>query len=134
MPSVLTTASTVLCGLEVTGPPPLHGGKVASVSSAKLRVNSNPVLLKSSIDGKTIVGCKTPPASDASGPTAKPCSAVSSVPPGPGVTAGEATKLKTGGEWVMLDTLAGITDGMVGKVTPQTLLFAIADQNKLMTI
>ena len=126
MPKVLTTQSNISCG---------HGGKVDVESSAKLSVDGSPVLLKNSIDGKDVIDCKTQEALDASGTTiAKPCNKVSSVPPGPGVTAGEATKLKVRGKPVMLDTLTGKTDGMVGKVTPQPLLNATAGQSKLTTI
>jgi hypothetical protein len=147
MASVLTTASKVLCG-----PVPSHGGKVAVASTAKLRVQDasdqqfHPVLVADSIEGKSISGCATPPASDASGPTAEPCLFVSKVPqvPPPGVTpppppnepgvitAGMATKLTVnGGTPVMLDTLKGFTDGMVAKTTPLNLLTASAVQTKL---
>jgi len=125
MPYVLTTSSSVQCG---------HSGKVAVESLAKLQVNSSPILLKGSIEGKPITGCKTPSTSDTSGLTNQQCDQVSSVPPGPGVILGEATKLKVGGQPVMLDTLTGKTNGMVGKVTPQPLLSAMANQSKLMTI
>ena len=120
MAGVLTTASNVACG---------HQGRVQTASTAKLTVNGSPVLLKSSIDGKPVPDCKTPPAADPSGtPTAKPCKTVS------GVTAGEAAKLTAGGSPVMLDTLKGKTDGMVSKVTPQLLLAATAGQNKLTAV
>jgi len=105
-----------------------HSGNVAVTSTQKLRVNNNPVLVKASIESKVIAGCATVPASDPSGPTAKPCTAVSSV------TSGEATKLKVNGQAVMLDTLSGTTDGMVAKTTPQMLLSATAGQTKLTAI
>ena len=102
-------------------------GKVTTTGSPKMQVSGQPVLLKLGIMGKTVGGCSTPPAADVSGPTAKPCLTVTTV------SAGEATKLTIGGQPVMLDTLAGQTDGMVGKVTPQQLLSATAIQTKLTT-
>ncbi|MCG5072059.1 hypothetical protein [Paraburkholderia tagetis] len=116
MPGVLTTASNVTCG---------HAGNVSTSSATKLQVNGAAVLLQSGIASQSVAGCSTPPASDSSGPTAKPCTTVASV------TGGPAAKLQAGGQPVMLDTLAGTTDGMVGKVTPQTLLAGIAGQTKL---
>ena len=113
MPGVLTTTSTVLCGPDV---PPNHGGKVAIASTAKLKVNDNPVLLNSSIAGKSVGGCKTPTSN-----STKPCTSVASV------SSGEANKLKAGGNPVMLDTtLSGKTDG-----APLGPLFASAGQSKL---
>src|SRR6266568_4191871 len=100
MSGVLTTSSNVTCG---------HNGKVQTSSSTKLTVNGQAVLLKSSIASMSIPDCSTIPASDTSGPTAKPCTTVSSV------DNGEATKLTAGGSAVMLETLAGQTDGMVTK-------------------
>lgn len=132
MAGVLTTASTVTCG---------HApGNVSTTSAAKLTVNGQPVLLKSSIDGKPVGACSTPPAAEPSGPTAAPCVLVTSTPlvppapPTPGVTGGEATKLTAGGSKVMLDTLEGKTNGMVAKASPQSLLQATAIQNKLTAI
>jgi hypothetical protein len=133
MSGVLTTASTVTCG---------HGaGKVQTSSSAKLKVNGAPVLLKSSIDRRSVSGCVTPVADDPS-PAGRPCTAVTSapaVPPAPpplppGVTAGEATKLKAGGQPVMLDTLKGSTNGMVAKTSPQPTLAGTAGQTKLTAV
>lgn len=151
MSGVLTTASQVLCG-----PAPSHGGKVAVVSTAKLRVQDSsdhqfhPVLIADSIAGKAISGCANPPASDASGtPTAEPCLFVTQVPqvPPPGVTPppppneqgvitdGMATKLTVNnGTPVMLDTLKGSTDGMVAKKTPLNLLTANAVQTRLKAV
>ena len=119
MPGVLTEGSNVTCGHSP--------GKVSTTGSPKLKVSGQAVLLKDGIMGKSVSGCGTPPASDVSGPTAIPCLTVTTV------TTGEATKLTIGGAPVMLDTLAGQTDGMVGKVTPQLLLSATAVQTKLTT-
>ena len=120
MSGVLTISSNVTCG---------HNGKVQTSSSAKLTVNGQAVLLKDSIASKSIATCSTKPAADASGtPTDAPCITVSSV------DSGGATKLTAGGSAVMLETLAGQTDGMVTKVTPQLLLSATAGQSKLTAV
>jgi hypothetical protein len=117
MAGVLTTASTVKCG---------HGsGKVQTSSSAKLSVEGNAILLKTGIVNKSVSGCGTVAKADSSGPTDKPCTSVAAV------TGGEATKLKADGKPVMLDTLAGSTDGMVSKTTPQTKLKATVGQSRL---
>jgi len=137
MPGVLTTASRVTCA---------HGGTVLTESTAALTIQGSPVLLGNSIEGKSLAppgpptGCTTPPAAEPSGPTAIPCSAVADVvppppapprPPGPAVTAGASTVLTIGDAPVMLDTLVGVTNGMVGKVTPQPGLSATANQSAL---
>jgi hypothetical protein len=114
MPGVLTLASNVKCG---------HGpGKVSTSSSAKLKVSGSAVLLESGISGKAVVfgSCGITPSDKSS-----KCTQVSSV------TAGRATKLKAGGRPVMLDSLAGQTDGKLESVTPQPLLAATAGQTKL---
>lgn len=120
MAGVLTAGSNVTCGHSP--------GKVTTTGSPKLKVSSQPVLLKLGIMGKPVAGCSTVAAADVSGPTAKPCTSVVSV------SSGEATKLKIGGMPVMLDTLAGDTDGMVGKLTPVSALSATAGQTKLTTV
>ncbi len=129
MPAVLTTASSIVCG---------HSGTVQQSSSEKLKVNGNSVLIKSSVDGQSISGCQTLPAVDSSGTeTARKCTKVAvdpPAPPGPGVTGGEAVKLKVNGKPVMLSNLTGNTNGMVAKVTPQNLLSATAGQTKLTAI
>ena len=102
-------------------------GKVTTTGSPKMSVSNQPVLLKTGIMSKPVGGCGTPHAADASGPTAKLCTSVTAV------SVGEAIKLTVGGMPVMLDTLAGQTDGMVGKVTPQLSLSATAGQTKLTT-
>jgi hypothetical protein len=125
MPNVLTTQDTVLCGPAdvATG---AHGGTVNVQSAAKLSVGGAPVLAKDGINGKAVTQCGTKPKSDAGGPIDVPCTIVSAV------TAGEATKLFAGGHPVVLDTsLAGETDGMVGKVKPQKRLAANSVQTKL---
>ena len=116
MPKVLTEFSTVTCG---------HiPGKVSTSSNVKLKVDGYKVLLKSSIENKTISGCAIPVPPNEN----VKCLKVTSV------TAGEAIKLTVGGNAVMLEeALAGQTNGKVAG-TPQTLLSATADQNKLTAI
>ena len=121
MAGVLISSSNVTCGHVL--PPKL--GKVQVSSSAKLRVNGQPVLLKSSIENKTVAGCATVPDPNTG---AKPCTTVTAV------STGEATKLKVGGKAVILDTLTGDTDGNVAGTTPQKLLKGTALQSKLTAI
>ena len=134
-----------MCGLVSS-----HSGTVAVESAAKLRIVmgpvliASPVLVASSIDGKKVSDCMTPTTSDTSGaPISYPCRFVSTVPPGPNsaITAGRATKLTVGGQPVILETqagdtngLAGYTNGMVNKITPQKLLAGTANQNKLTAV
>jgi hypothetical protein len=114
---VLTTSSTVDCG---------HGGAVSVSGESKLKVAGSPVLLKAGIDSKPVAAtCLLQDTSDSSGPLTIKCKTVTSV------TAGEATKLKVSGSPVMLDTLAGGTDGMATKGTLATALRATAGQTKM---
>jgi hypothetical protein len=117
MANVLTMASTIQCGPTSEEPlTPLHGGTVAKLSAAKLKVNGQSVLVKRSI-GPLITGCKTPPTSSTS-----PCTAVSTV------LLGEATKLKVNNtQAVMLETLTGTTNqgGDLSAEANQTKLTAI---------
>jgi hypothetical protein len=115
MPKVLTTGSNVTCG---------HEGTVATSSTAKLKINGQPVLLQEGIVGKTVENCLTPTVSN---PTSSPCASVSSV------DKGNATKLTGGGNAVMLETLTGGTNGVVSG-NAQTFLSATAGQSKLTTI
>ncbi len=114
MPNVLTTRSRVLCGPDTGN----HGGRVTTVSAAKLTVAGNPVLLRSGIGPALSVPCKTPPSS-----SSKPCTSVTSI------ASGDAVKLTAGGHAVMLDSLSGTTDG-----NPIGTLPASAEQTKLSAI
>jgi hypothetical protein len=107
--------SMVTCG---------HGGTVQTTSSAKLTVNKMAVLLEISIDAKAVSNCTTVPKSDTSGIIDKTCTTVTAI------AAGAATKLTISKQFVMLDTLKGSTDGIVGKA-PQLLLQGTANQTKL---
>jgi len=114
---VLTTASNVDCG---------HGGRVSTTGQAKLKAAGAPVLLKAGIQGQDVAAtCVLKDTTDASGPLTLQCKTVTSV------TAGQAMKLKVGGVAVMLNTLAGGTDGMQTKGKPETALKASGVQTKL---
>lgn len=120
MSKPLTTAGDVTCG---------HQGKAVLVAANKLKVSGQSVLVKLDVVGKTVGGCTTPVASDSSGPVSAPCLSVQSV------TAGESTKLKVGGAFVMLDDqLKGTTDGMLSKATPLSALAGSAVQSKLKSV
>jgi hypothetical protein len=115
MALVLTTASSVLCGLVA---PKLHGGTVVLTSAAKLAVSGSPVLVASSLGVVTPGTCKTVPPP----PANKPCTKVVSVMP-----ACIATKLQASGSGGLLDTpLSGATDGV-----PPGPLAATVNQGKL---
>lgn len=117
MAEVLTTGSNVNCG---------HGGQVGVASQAKLTVNGQPALTKTSVAVKAISDCATPSSSDASGPVSKPC--LNCV----NVTAGEAARLTVGNEKVLLaSALKGTTDGMLAKTTPLDSLAATAEHSRL---
>ena len=121
MASVLTEASTVLCGPPVPplpAPPTQHGGTVAAVTAAKLAVGGKRVLVSTSLGA--IAGCAN------SAPGTVPCTAVLPAPPLP-----MATKLRAAGVPVLLDTItgAGKTNG-----NPPGFLAAAANQVKLTAI
>jgi hypothetical protein len=115
MAGVLTTSSEVLCD---TAAPKLHGGKVQLSSGAKLKVAGAPVVTKAGVGPSLAQPCSTAPP-----PTGnKPCTTAT-------VASGEATKLKAGGSPVMLDTIAGSTDGV-----PPGKLPGKANQTKLKAV
>jgi len=122
MANVLTTASTVTCGHQV---PPKRGTVTKNPSPAKLAVAGNAVLLEASVVGATVADCGTPLASDAAGVITKPCTAVTDV------NNGAALKLQAGGKPVLLDTLAGSTDGLLNRTEQQAKLGGTAEQSKL---
>ncbi|WP_426513836.1 hypothetical protein ACPPVO_26435 [Dactylosporangium sp. McL0621] len=111
MGSVLTTASTVTC---------VHDGAVTFTGQTKLRFATNPVLVR--IDPlltNTAIGCKN------SGTGITPCKNVT------GITGGVAVKLRAGAGPVLLDGLAGTTNGVVAGVFQLLRTPATADQTKL---
>jgi hypothetical protein len=91
MAGVLTMSATVGCGHDP--------GKATPSSSAKLKASSNSVLVKDSVNGKTVSGC--PKTNTNAGES--PCQTLT-------VTGTEAKKLKAGGAAVLLG-LDGSTDG-----------------------
>lgn len=109
MAGVLTIASNVQCG---------HQGTVSTSSSTKLKVKGSAVLTELGVMGKSVAGCTTTPST-----STKPCLLVT------GVITGRALKLRAGGLPVLLDTLAGLTDGL-----PPGTLPASAGQKKLKAI
>jgi hypothetical protein len=113
MRKVLTTQSTVTCGHVA--------GSVQTASTAKLKIDGNPVLLQASVLGRTVASCGIPQVQGN-----KLCTTVLSVTNAP------PPKLTVGGAPVLLDTITGTTDGAIG-ATPQTLLAATANQAKLVT-
>ena len=105
MATVLTTGSSVTCS---------HQGRVALSSSAKLKVANNPVLLSTDFASWGITNC-----TQTGGPPT-PCTNIVSVATGP------ASKLTVGRVPVMLDTLAGPTNG-----APPGTVSATAGHTKL---
>ena len=115
MASVLTTASRVACP---------HGGAVSTSGQSRLRVLDAPVLRQDGVAGRALdSNCAV--VTDPNTSTLK-CATVAAV------TAGQATKLKVGGAAVLLDTLAGTTNG----TPPPTgaTLSATAGQAKLRAV
>ncbi|GHO90347.1 hypothetical protein KSF_003950 [Reticulibacter mediterranei] len=94
-PNVLTIASTIDCP---------HTGQVTFSTDIKhkLKVQGNPVLLKSDIENAPVSAACT---NQDNPPSTRKCTKVSSV------TGGESTKLKVGGVPVILSTVTGFTDG-----------------------
>lgn len=85
MPAILTTSDTLLCS---------YGGKVTLAGAAKLRVGGGMALTASHMQGCPVVGC-------GAGASSQPvCTSVSSL-------SGAATKLRVGGEGVLLPSLSG---------------------------
>jgi hypothetical protein len=124
MPNVLTTASDVTCGHRQL---PALPGAVQVASAAKLKVNSNPVLLESSVSGKTISGCGIPIPPQGNLKCTTVLSVANKAPP----------KLKVNGDAVLVGTITGTTTGTVvddpDGATPQKKLAATANQSKLLT-
>jgi hypothetical protein len=117
----LTTDGDVLCGHD-----PGNEGKASVNASHKLTVKSKSVLLTSDINGKTISGCMISDKSDTSGIVDQKCHTVTAV------LLGWATKLKVGGEFVILDEeLRGTTDGYKNHVKGLSALHGSAVQSKL---
>lgn len=101
MSNVLTTDSDIQCPHT---PGQLQFGSVNN----KLKVQGKTVLLKSDILNALVSNCPNV----TSGTSSQQCLNVTNV------TQGEASKLKVGGVAVMLDTLAGDTNGFPPKPSP----------------
>jgi len=115
MPNVLTASSTVSCG----HPP----GAVPVQSTAKLRVGTAAVLVKTDIDSKSTDGaCGIPVPVQGN----KKCTTTT-------VSQGMATKLTVGGNAVMLEGLLGSTDGTIA-TAQQAFLAGTANQTKLTSL
>jgi hypothetical protein len=104
------------------------GGKVATASDAKLTVGPtrDPVLVLSSIDGKSFQTQSPCPVPDDPNTSTTHCTQVSAV------TGGASSKLAVGGEPVVLATLTATTNG-TPPLPPGTQPLAPADaaQTKL---
>jgi hypothetical protein len=99
-------------------------GTVITVSSAKLKVLGESVLLRSSIEKQQVIGCQLKPPPN--GTIA--CQTVMAV------QKGLAAKLSVGGAPVVLATLKGTTNGSIPTdvpPTPQSHLAATSSEPKL---
>lgn len=111
MAYVLTTGSLVSCG---------HSGTATLISSAKLEVNGQPVLIESEATSWSLT--KTPCSQAGSGGTS--CTNISSI------STGKSSKLTVNNSPVLLDSLAGMTNGSPAN----TNLSATALQTKLESV
>ncbi len=103
MAVVLTVNDTVTCD---------HGGKVSTLSTAKLTVKNAKVLTKDGVMGKSVAGPPPCPIADAPAVPTKKCQNVLTV-------AGTfATKLTVGSQPVMIDPIVGTTDGISPPAPP----------------
>jgi hypothetical protein len=115
----LTTASSVTC---------MHGGGVATSSDAKLTVGpaKDPVLLQSGVVGKAFKAESPCPIQDNPNAGTKQCAHVTAV------TGGTSSKLRVGGQPVLLASLTGTTDGLPPPPPPASQLGpAVAGQATL---
>ena len=120
MPKVITQQSTLKCA---------HGGTLTlSASQSKLKLGGAAVLVAGDLDGKSISLCPTPTTPPPPGPVNKPCTTVA------GVIAGTSVRLKVGGKAVLLETVAGTTDGVLANVPAQPWSVTSANQSKLSTV
>jgi hypothetical protein len=105
----LTESSDVKCA---------HEGTVSITGTPKLTVSGHPVLLRRGVVEKSISDC-TPPTNNT-----PPCLTVTTI-----LLESQAQKLTVNGQPVILDTLAGSTDG-----PPPGTLTATANQSKLKAV
>jgi hypothetical protein len=114
MPNALTVGSTIQCA---------HQGKVVLVASQQsLTVDGQAVLVDGDLANAAISGCATVPAPGP--PPTTRCLMISSV------IGGKSTTLSVGGKAVLLDSISGITNGVLAG-TPQTWSVTSAGQTKL---
>jgi hypothetical protein len=93
MPKVLFQGSRLTCA---------HQGTIQlNPGQTKLKVEGQAVLVDGDLLGASISGCTTPSTS-----SSKPCTTVVSM------LSGAALKLKVDGKGVLLETAAGLTDGL----------------------
>lgn len=109
-PAVLTTESSLTCA---------HGFKISATSTTRLRVGKKAVLL-AKVAGQSI-DCTLP---DDPNTGTKHCTKVATV------SVGESSKLKVGNVSVLLDALAGLSDG-TPPPTGAPLLPVVANQTRL---
>lgn len=96
---VLTDSTTLKCAAPGGAPSPVHGGTLSKTGTTRLRVDGANVLTQPNVAVATITGCGD------TGPGQTKCLAVTSV-------TGAATKLRVGGQPVMLDGIGGQTSGI----------------------
>jgi hypothetical protein len=99
MDKVLTEDTVLKCAATPDKPAP-HGGTLQVKGGARLKVDGQKVLTASSVLAATIPDCLNDPNAGQ-----VKCTGVS------GVTPGKATKLKVDGEFVVIETLGGATNG-----------------------
>ena len=114
MASVLTVNSQIVCP---------HQGTVSTSSSEKLTVSGAKVLVLSGVKGATVSGCNNP--TDTSGD--KTCMTVTTA-------SGTATKLNSGGNAVVIDSLSGNTDGAPPPPPGPAISVSSVGQNKLTAV
>jgi hypothetical protein len=116
MAAVLTESSTLACGDA--------GSLKLNAGQSKLTINGNKVLVQGDLDGATVERCPTP---DNANPPSKKCTLVSST------IGGVAGKLTVDGKGVLLESIQGLTDGLVG---PKIGTWSVqsAGQTKLTTV
>jgi hypothetical protein len=114
MADVLTKASSVTCG---------HQGAVATSGDSRLQVNDSPVLLQAGVVGKSVSATPPNKCTTQQSNSTKPCASVTSL------TSGTASKLRIGGQPVLLQGIAGTTDG-----NPPGQLASTANQSKLKAV
>ncbi len=99
MGKVLTEDTVLKCAATPDKPAP-HGGTLSKSGVSRLTVDGQKVLTAANVLAATIPDCaNNPNASQVK------CTGVS------GVTPGKATKLKVDGEFVVIETLGGTTNG-----------------------